>query len=133
MSLMRWNCPTDGCYLDRAVVKFDVFSNLFPRGINFTDIDGFVEYEFRFCLMEWKDPRVKDLQTGQELAFRRFANNGNVVFVVFGCVDTMTVERVWIYYNGNLHIKDSITLDELIAQISRWKHHAEVAVGKALP
>jgi hypothetical protein len=130
-SKMRWSCPTDGCYHDRKVVKFECFDGIFPRDINFTDLDGFVEYQFRFCIQEWKDPEVEEIPRGQEIAFLRFANHGNAVFVVFGDCRDMMVDRFTVFLNGKKYDKSPATLGDLCDEIRRWKLAADVAAEKA--
>jgi len=57
MRKMHHTCDRNGCFLDIHVLKFGVFDGIFPRGINFSDIDGTVEYNYQFLEMEWKNSR----------------------------------------------------------------------------
>ena len=54
MTAWRTDCATHGCFRERHVVDFAPLAGIFPRGINFGDIDGIVEYMNEFLLMEWK-------------------------------------------------------------------------------
>jgi len=78
-NLWDWNC-LDGCFGQ--------------RGIRPTDIDGMVERNGYFLVIETKSPGV-ELKTGQYLTLRRLANTGYFTVIVVWGTAQKPVELLW--------------------------------------
>src|SRR6185312_11715137 len=90
---MRWNCAADGCFNVKRRPKIELFTDCFPRRINFGDVDGLVELNGSFCLLEWKG-KGGSVRRGQELSYIQFTKiPNNIVFIVDGDAETMNVNR----------------------------------------
>lgn len=117
---MRWDCERDGCFNQKRRPKIEVFSDCFPGRINFGDVDGLVEYKGCFCLLEWKGQGGR-LSTGQRIAYERFTSvSGNVVFVVSGDAEAMTVEQYSVFWQGTEHPPETASLSGLKDRMRSW-------------
>ena len=118
---LRWDCGADGCFNKKRRPKIEVFADCFPRRINFGDVDGLVEINGKFCLLEWKGDGGK-VSTGQRISFERHTKqqDGNVVFVAEGDAETMSVHRYCVFYRGKQSAWRDATLIDLKAAITRW-------------
>lgn len=67
----RHICLIDGCYL-LTLTRWDWMFPAFPRGIIPTDVDGLVEIDGRFLLIEEKRLGAEP-DRGQRLALERFS------------------------------------------------------------
>jgi hypothetical protein len=125
-----WRCKKNGCFNDLCRLKFQVFDGCFPRDtINFTDVDGLVEVGGNFCMLEWKSDGGQ-VKRGQGRAFENFTrNNSNVVFVVYGNAEDMSVKSFGFYWRGVYHPAEVGTLDDLKLRISKWAAAADERVA----
>ena len=97
---MRWCCKKDGCFNDLRRPKIEVFAVCFPGRINFGDMDGLVEINGYFGMLEWKG-KGGVIKLGQRITFERFTRHlGNTVFVVEGDAKTMKVGRYCCFWKG---------------------------------
>jgi hypothetical protein len=121
---LRWNCDTNGCFNKLRRPKIEVFAECFPGKSNFGDVDGLVEVNGHFCLLEWKGTGGQ-VHTGQRISFERFvACPGNVVFVVNGNAETMTVSSYDVFWkNQRQHHPGS--LDDVKKRMKSWAAHAQ--------
>jgi len=126
--IMKHNCEMQGCYLQRHVLKFDVFKGIFPRGINFMDIDASVEYRYQYLEMEWKTKRELFDSNGERLAIerktsakRRSAALRLTYILVVGDAETMTCSEYKVLYNGKTTGWIPGDIDALKSQIARWR------------
>lgn len=120
-SRWRWNCSSDGCYLDKVCLKFHVFDDCFPNNIRMSDLDGFVEINSFFLIMEWK--AGVQLPTGQRIAYQRFTRRikGDIVFAVQGNPQTMAVNEFYVFFKDSSPlIKIQGDLEELRVLIKVW-------------
>ena len=128
---MRWNCQKDGCFNIKRRPKIEVFAGCFPRRCNFGDVDGLVELNGFFCLLEWKGAGGS-LRRGQILTFTAFTNVvGNIVLVVNGDAETMAVTGYSTFWGGRQWPLTVATLDDLKDRLSRWSAWSEAAKGTA--
>ena len=117
---MRWKCNSDGCFNVKRRPKIELFAECFPRRINFGDVDGLVELNGRFCMLEWKG-QGGSIHTGQKLSFEAFTRiSGNVVFVVDGDAETMNVTQYRVFWRGKLEPAVAGGIDALKARIANW-------------
>lgn len=125
---MRWDCGKDGCFNAKRRPKIEVFAECFPRRINFGDVDGLVELNGRFCLLEWKG-EGGSLRQGQRLSFTAFTAEllGNLVLVVSGDAETMNVSGYSCFWGGRQYPHVTADLDALKARIRRWAEWTEHA------
>lgn len=118
---MRWRCDKDGCFNEKRRPKIEAFADCFPRRINFGDVDGMVELEGRFCLLEWKGDGGA-VRTGQRILYQRFTVSwpGNIVFVINGDAETMAVRSYSLFWRGKGTPEVSASLDDVKERIRRW-------------
>lgn len=126
---MRWNCERRGCFNKKRRPKIEVFAECFPRKINFGDVDGLVEVNGKFCLLEWKgDGGVIGL--GQHRSYVSFTrNDGNIVLVVHGDAETMEVAGYGYYRRGFYFRLGQGTLDDVKTFVRRWVSTTEGAAA----
>lgn len=135
---MTWDCNKGGvglnCFNVKRRPKIEVFSDCFPRRINFGDVDGLVELNGYFCLLEWKG-EGGSVRTGQRISYEAFTrHNGNVVFVVNGNPETMVVQSYQMFWQGKESNTHSSTMDQLKSRIKKWVEYVEQAarVGRGV-
>jgi hypothetical protein len=117
---LRWNCDGDGCFNKKRRPKIEVFAVCFPGRINFGDVDGLVEINGYFCLLEWKGDGGK-INTRQRISFEQFTlRKGNIVFVVNGDAETMEVHSYCTFFGGQQKPSQKANLDEVMARMSGW-------------
>jgi hypothetical protein len=119
---MKWDCEKQGCFNEKKRPKIEEFHDCFPGQINFSDVDGIVEIDGRFLLLEWK-PHSGQILRGQELMYERITGRGDgdfVVFVVAGDAESMRVSDLSMFVRGRQQPWQCCDLDGLKAQIRRW-------------
>lgn len=127
----RTQCGAGHCWRERHVLDFHHFSGIFPRGINFGDVDGLVEYNGQFLMMEWKTSM--DLWdaidgTGQDLMHERLVEAGPfTVLQIVGNPGTGVSEycRIWSHLSGARGKWFKCNLAMLKQVISRWRDSTE--------
>ena len=67
---MRWLCDRDGCFNERMRLRLGVYDHCFPGAIGLSDVDGAVELNGYFLLLEWK-ASAAPVPTGQRIMFER--------------------------------------------------------------
>lgn len=117
---MRWDCGRSGCFNMERRPKIEEFADCFPRRINFGDIDGLVELNGKFCLLEWKGDggMVREGQRRTYVEWTRVF--GNIVFVVEGDAKTMAVRRYGIFWNGKQKPWTVADMSDLKIRIRDW-------------
>jgi hypothetical protein len=124
---MRWNCDKDGCFNVVRRPKIEAFADCFPRAINFGDVDGLVELNGRFCLLEWKG-EGGSLRNGQVKCFIAFTDTvGNIVLVAHGDAETMHVTGYSEFWGGRHLPPVKATLTGLKQRVRRWVEWTEAA------
>ena len=123
---MRWDCKQRGeCYLDKHMPNWGFLKGAFPRGIEPTDLDGWVEINRHFLTLEWKGCDA-NLTGGQDMAFtRRAESKSDAVFVLWGDAEkteAVAMQRIW---NGRKGEKFSATNDLVYHYCERWSAWAE--------
>lgn len=119
---MRWQCDRDGCFNQKRRPKIEAFADCFPRCINFGDVDGLVELNCSFCLLEWKGDGGA-VRQGQRLSYVAFTRTpGNVVFVVEGDAESMAVRRYLTFWRGEQCDWVEASLDDVKKRIRAWAH-----------
>lgn len=123
---LAWKCDKDGCFNVKKRLKFAVFKDVFPRNINFTDVDGLVEVGGYFCMLEWKGDggAVKKAQHRAYVHLTRGVTK-NVVFIVYGDAETMAVRAFGYYTGGKYHDAKPRTLKDLRRWLKDWGTWAE--------
>lgn len=93
-----------------------------------TDIDGLVERNGQFLLLEGKSPG-KSVPTGQEIIFRRLLKTGIfTIIVIWGIPDTP--ESLKLFYRTSVKTIEPATLADLRAAVHSWFSWAEAKVRK---
>ena len=117
---LRWDCEKSGCFNKKRRPKIEVFADCFPGRINFGDVDGLVEINGFFALLEWKG-EGGNIHTGQRISFERHTKReGNAVFVVSGNAETMEVKQFCIFYRGKQGPWRGADLEKLKASLRKW-------------
>lgn len=120
----RWDCSMNGCYHESLPDWEDICTEVFPRGIYPTDIDGMVEINGHLLFLEQKGPGV-GLDTGQRLAMRHLANLSPKVTVVFMRPGKAADLEVLIYHTE--HRADGfqpMSRPDFLELLRRWARHA---------
>lgn len=127
MREMNHKCEYNGCFLERHVLKFGVFDGIFPRGINFCDIDATVEYNYQFLEMEWKaDRALFDKCKGQMMYIKRKTRALRLTFMlVVGNAETMAVSEYKVIYNGAVSGWIPSDMDGLKRRIAQWRDYVD--------
>ena len=124
---MRWDCQRDGCFNVKRRPKIEVFAECFPRRINFGDVDGLVELNGWFILLEWKGSGGS-LPQGQVMSFERFTRDiGDLVLVVHGDAEIMTVTGYSEFWGGRHTPIVQADLALVKSRIRRWVDWTEAA------
>jgi hypothetical protein len=104
--------------------KLEVFAQCFDGKVNFGDIDGWVEWNGAFCILEWKSMwgRLLDSQAIALMTFSR--REGCIAFIAAGDAQTMECSEYAIVWKENYkwYAGDS---DQLFARIRAWRRWAE--------
>tara|TARA_R100000963_G_C4629113_1_gene94629 strand:- start:14 stop:433 length:420 start_codon:yes stop_codon:yes gene_type:complete len=117
---MRWDCETQGCFNKKLRPKIEEFRDCFPGKISFGDVDGIVERNGAFLMLEWKGEGGA-VTRGQEIMYERFSKIKNsAVIVVEGDAETMEVTAYQIFWEGNLRPKVDSDLAGLKTKIEQW-------------
>lgn len=120
---MRWKCDRDGCFNVKRRPKIEQFAGCFPRRINFGDVDGIVELNGSFCMLEWKG-KGGSVGVGQRITYEAFTRTPpNVVFVVEGDAETMEVQRFCLFWDGKQQPWIEGDIEAVKARISAWCAH----------
>jgi hypothetical protein len=122
---MRWKCENDGCFNTLKRPKIEVFSSCFPGRQNFGDVDGLIERNGYFGLLEWKGKNPSGsygmLSDGQRITYEKFSSrNGNIVFVVRGDAETMTVDECAIFWDKSMKPFKPADLKEVQRLMTWW-------------
>jgi hypothetical protein len=122
---MRWVCDRDGCFNVERRPKIEVFSACFRHGINFGDVDGLVERNGHFLLLEWKGAPVAPSK-GQRLLHDALLRNDRwTVVVACGDPKEMTVTSFEVRWGAQR--RTGAGLEALKSQISSWFAYADRA------
>lgn len=122
---MRWDCGKRGCYNVKHRPKIEEFAECFPGKISMGDVDGLVEINGHFLLLEWKSVS-KDLGYGQRKTYEQItASSPVVVMVVTGNPETMVVEKYSIFRKGKQGGDIPASLDDVKARIKSWSDWAK--------
>ena len=122
---MRWDCNKQGCWKDRHQADLTLYDDCLPGKIGMTDIDGMVEVNARFLLVEWKHGR--DVPRGQSLMFERLTALGPdfTVFTVDGNPATGETRGWQLWFEGRpLGWRDG-DLDGFRDQVRAWAEWAQ--------
>lgn len=92
---IRHQCEQDGCYKSR-LPDWGILDGCFPRGIKPSDVDGIVEINGWFLMLEWK-PLNGFLSTGQRLMFQNITANApkGQALIIFGDKDVPSEIELW--------------------------------------
>lgn len=121
---IRWECPTDGCYITH-LPDWSPFNGCFPRGgIRISDIDGMVEVGNHFLFIEWKMPNAP-VPEGQLKALTRLTRLPAITVLVVWGKTTSTPESWQVIHSGNVPPPAAVTYTQLLSFISDWATSAD--------
>lgn len=122
---MRHSCNRNGCFLEKHVLKFGVFDGIFPRGINFSDVDASLEYNYQFLEMEWKQSK-ECITKGQTMYIKRKTAALRCTFIiVIGDAEKMTCTDFMIWYAGKPGNWIEGNIEDLKNRIAAWRDYVE--------
>ncbi len=121
MRKLTWDCDLKGCYHDKACPKLGLFDECFPGKIGMGDVDGIVEVNGNFLILEWK-AFTSEIPRGQELMFERLTalSTNILVVVVSGDPQTMEVRSYRHIWRGKVWAAVDTDLDGLKERIQKW-------------
>ena len=126
---MRWDCSPDrdGCYRERGQPDLTVLDECFPGRIAMTDVDGLVEINGQFLLIEWK--RRGDVPAGQRIMFERMTRHPEfTILVIVGDPATMEVKCYDVCQDGRRKGRRDCDLSELKRRVGAWADRASRTV-----
>lgn len=98
---MRWKCEERGCFNVKKRPKIEQFCECFPGAISLSDIDGIVEINGYFLILEWKEEPMA-IPTGQRIMFGWWVRTGLfTVLCVAGNAETMQITHAMHYTAAN--------------------------------
>ena len=125
---MRYDCVESGCFNRKHRPKFSVFADCFPGKISMTDIDGAVEVNNRFLFAEFKSDDCKGLPVGQEIFYKRLAQDiRNTIVIAAGDCETMQFNKCMTIENGRFQGWEHTNIEMLRDRMKRWADHALAA------
>lgn len=117
---MRWDCETQGCFNKKCRPKIEEFADALPGKISFTDVDGIVEVNGHFLLLEWKKSSGF-VPTGQRIMYERLTRDSRfTVLVLAGNADTMFITAAMTFKDGACSDWHPATFDDIHRQIQKW-------------
>lgn len=127
---MRWKCNEQGCYR-QLMPRLGGFDECFPGRIGMSDVDGIVEINNRFLMLEWKAPGGA-VQVGQRIMFERITAASPdptkfTVVVVCGQPRTLEVESVQVFAAGKAGPVEHTDFEGLKARMKAWADRANAA------
>jgi hypothetical protein len=121
--MMRWDCQKgENCFNEKARLALGEFDECFPRNIGMGDIDGLVEVNRRYLMLEWKHESILELPKGQKILFEHLCEDGKfTIFVVFGDYQKRKIDRLDIYHKGTLTThREGETMEKLKWRMKGW-------------
>ena len=88
-------------------------------GIRITDLDGFVERNEQFLLIEGKGAGVR-LPQGQIRAYRALAKKGFTIIIIWGEPNKPHQMALWLPRQPFAGIPVDATLDDIARDVSAW-------------
>jgi hypothetical protein len=126
--LFGHNCTErNECWVERHLTRFDWFNHCFPNRMGFMDIDGTIEINGYYLLVEFKAHRDA-LTTGQRLYLEHEDDNHCCLVAVVPDWRVKRVTEVAFVVRGKLGAWRPCTLEQLCEFFEWW-----VARAYALP
>ncbi len=128
---MTWDCNKKGCFNIKRRPKLELFAGCFPRRTNFGDVDGLIELNGAFALLEWKGDNAA-IRAGQAMSMRAFTllDHRNVVFIVNGDAETMDVTQYALCHHGKINDFAQANLDDVCMRMHGWAEWACATPGR---
>lgn len=123
---LRHQCDRDGCYAD-GLPNWGMLEGCFGAGrIRPSDIDGVVDRNGRFLILESKRVGAQ-VKEGQHILFQSLAETGLfTVIVFFGDAAACTVKSARVYFpDGGYQPDAPCDLDGLRARCADWFARAD--------
>lgn len=122
---LRWDCEKQGCFNIKKRPKLEEFYDCLPGKIAFGDVDGIVEINDHYLLLEFKGDNIR-LPKGQEIMYKRLTKGRPVtVWIINGDCETMHISEYYVFWNGEKRSPENITLEELKRRIIAWVQYAK--------
>jgi hypothetical protein len=119
---ITWPCEEQGCWNIKCRPKIEYFAGCWPGKISMSDIDGIVEINGHYLVLEWKRHDAgEELPVGQRIMFERLSATGLfTVAVVKGNPETMDVRSIRFFWNGKQHQPEASCLADVQQKFERW-------------
>ena len=106
--------------MDAHVPDLTVFDDCFPGNMSMGDMDGWIEVNDHYLLLELKSGDAP-VPTGQEIMFERLTRRREFTVLVIN-VDNpgWNIRSVKYYRHGVCHDDDVTTMEQLKDKIARW-------------
>lgn len=115
---LRHQCSVNGCYKEK-LPDWGILEGCFPRGIRPSDVDGIVELNGWFLMLEWK-PKSGFLTQGQRRMFLNITAGSRraQVLVIYGDKDTPA--EIELYQRGKRQFRQVCDLAFLRWFCQQW-------------
>jgi hypothetical protein len=115
---IRHDCDAGGCYKDR-LPDWSILDGCFPRGIRPSDVDGIVELNGFFLMLEWKGADA-DVSLGQRRLFQNLTGGSpkGQVLVIYGAKGEPT--EIELYQRGKKQFRQRCDLAFLRWFCQQW-------------
>lgn len=131
---INWNCTVSGCFNYHRHFEIEHFAQCFPRKIGMTDLDGFVEVNGHFLIVEFKQAgdqfrKGADLTTGQRLAFERLTLLSDKLTVIVARCNYVTsdISEFYSIHGGHAGAWHKTTFEAFADKLSVWAREADKA------
>lgn len=122
---LRHDCRQRGCFVRLQMPDWRFLKGAFPRGIEPSDLDGFVEVHGRFLTLEWKGLGA-DLTDGQRFAFRRRTlNQTDCVFVLYGNAERTACSEMRVIFRGKVGPREPADNARVFDRCEKWAAWAQ--------
>jgi len=122
---LRWNCEDQGCFNIKKRLKFDAFTDVLPRKIGMSDVDGLTEINGNFLFLEWKEPGAP-IPLGQEIMFKNLTRSfPATVVVVSGDAEYMQPESVRVFFGNVVTPSQPCNLEQFRERLRKWGQFAD--------
>jgi hypothetical protein len=123
---LEWNCIISGCFNYHRHFDIEHLAQCFPRGINFTDLDGFVELGGNFLVVEFK-MNGADATGGQQRAFQALTALSERIKVLVVRCDYRTSEIFGLKVIKGGHVGEwkECDFDRFIQFLTHWAARAQ--------
>jgi len=121
---MKHNCQ-NSCYMKTHMWDWAIFEGCFPPRVSPSDIDGVIERNGHFLIIETKSADLDGIPRGQQITYEAFQRTGAVtILIMFG--DRNAPSRaVAMLPSGEVRQYPTTDLAEMREVMTRWYQWAD--------